>query len=208
MESPYHSIYTVDDEGNLIGAISETEIRPLITEYESLKNTLIAADIARTKISKIQSDRDLDYALKLLTKQDIEELPVVNSLDELKVIGTISRNDILTAYSRESLKHNLAEGLSKEINTLDVNIASKIANGYSIVEKKPLNEFIGKNLSELRFRNKYGLEILMIKKKSEIFSDDENENKIVMPGPDYKIDKDDILVLFGNDEKISITKDW
>ena len=37
MESPHHRIYTLDDDGNLMGAISETEIRPLITEYESLK---------------------------------------------------------------------------------------------------------------------------------------------------------------------------
>jgi len=208
MESPHHRIYTVNDQGNLIGAISENEIRPLITEYESLKNALIAEDIARTKISKIRSDENLDHALKLLTKQDIEELPVVSPEDDLKVIGTISRNDILTAYNKESIKHNLAEGLSKEINTLDENIVSKIANGYAIIEKKPLREFIGKNLSELRFRNRYGLEILMIKKTAGIFHESDAENKLVMPGPDYKIEEDDILVLFGNDEKIALTKDW
>ena len=116
--------------------------------------------------------------------------------------------DRLTAYNKESIKHNLAEGLSKEINTLDENIVSKIANGYSIIEKKPLREFVGKNLSELRFRNKYGLEILMIKKTREIFSEDGSDKKLVMPGPDYKIEEDDILVLFGTDEKIHITNDW
>ena len=208
MESPHHRIYTLDDDGNLMGAISETEIRPLITEYESLKYTLIAEDIARTKISKIRSDKDIDFALKLLTKQDIEEIPVVSPDDDRKVIGTISRNDILSAYNRESIKHDLAEGLSKELNTLNENSVSKIVNGYSIIERKPLREFIGKNLSELRFRNKYGLEILMIKKTKHLFSDDENENKLVMPSPDYKIEENDILVLFGTDEKIAVTNHW
>jgi len=208
MDSPHHRIYTLDDDGNLIGAISETEIRPLITEYESLKHTLIAEDIARTKISKIKSDKDIDFALKLLTKQDIEEIPVVSPDDDRKIIGTISRNDILSAYNRESIKHDLAEGLSKELNTLNENSVSKIVNGYSIIERKPLREFIGKNLSELRFRNKYGLEILMIKKTKHLFSEDENENKLVMPSPDYKIEENDILVLFGTDEKIVVTNDW
>jgi len=208
MESPHHRIYTLDVDGNLMGAISETEIRPLITEYESLKHTLIAEDIARNKISKIKSDKDIDFALKLLTKQDIEEIPVVSPDDDRKVIGTISRNDILSAYNRESIKHDLAEGLSKELNTLNENSVSKIVNGYSIIERKPLREFIGKNLSELRFRNKYGLEILMIKKTKHLFSEDEEENKLEMPSPDYIIEENDILVLFGTDEKIATTNDW
>jgi CIC family chloride channel protein len=208
MESPHHRIYTLDDDGNLMGAISETEIRPLITEYESLKHTLIAEDIARNKISKIKSDKDIDFALKLLTKQDIEEIPVVSPDDDRKVIGTISRNDILSAYNRESIKHDLAEGLSKELNTLNENSVSKIVNGYSIIERKPLREFIGKNLSELRFRNKYGLEILMIKKTKHLFSEDEDDTKLVMPSPDYKIEENDILVLFGTDEKIAVTSNW
>lgn len=208
MESPNHRIYTVDDENNLLGAISEAEIRPLITEYESLKHTLIAEDISRTKIGKIKSDKDLDFALKLLTKQDIEEIPVVSPDDDRKVIGTISRNDILSAYNRESIKHDLAEGLSKELNTLDENNVARIANGYSIAEKRPLKEFVGKNLSELRFRNKYGLEILMIKKTKELFSEDESENKLVMPAPEYVIEENDILVLFGTDDKIAVTNNW
>lgn len=208
MEFPNKTIYTIDDDGNLTGSITETEIRPLITEFESLKFALIANDIARTKIVKVHSNKDLDYALKLLTKQDIDELPVVSPDNENKVIGTISRNDILSAYNRESIKHNIAEGLSKEIHTLDQTHVSKIAEGYSIIEKKPLKEFIGKNLSELKFRNKYGLEVLMIKKSNEFFRKTDSENKLVMPGPDYKIEESDILVLFGTNENIEKVKDW
>jgi K+/H+ antiporter YhaU regulatory subunit KhtT len=29
-----------------------------------------------------------------------------------------------------------------------------------------------------------------------------------MPGPDYKIEEDDILVLFGTDENIEKIKEW
>jgi CIC family chloride channel protein len=208
MESPYHKIYTVDDENNLIGVISETEIRPLITDYESLKNALIANDISRNKVYKISSDKDLEYALKLLSKQDIDELPVVNPMDDRKIIGTITRNDILSAYNRESIKHNLAEGLSREIQTLSETHLSKIADGYSIVEKKPNKELVGKNLSELRFRNRFGLEILMIKKSNDMFKENSEQDELVMPGPDYKIEEEDILVIFGKDENIQKTKEW
>jgi chloride channel protein, CIC family len=208
MESPHHKIYTTDDNGNLVGSITESEIRPLITEFESLKYTLIAGDIARTRVNKIKSNKDLDYALKLLTKQDVDEIPVVSPDDDLKVIGTISRNDVLSAYNRESIKHDLAEGLSKEIHTLDQNSISNIAEGYSIVEKRPLKEFVGKNLNELKFRNNFGLEVLMIKKRNKIFSDNDNHEHLVMPGPDYKIEDNDLLILFGTNEKIAKIAEW
>ena len=71
-----------------------------------------------------------------------------------------------------------------------------------------MKNIVGKNLSELRFRNKFGLEILMIKKSSEFFSENKKDNELVMPGPDYKIEENDILVLFGTDENIEKIKEW
>ena len=48
----------------------------------------------------------------------------------------------------------------------------------------------------------------MIKKTKHLFSEDEDYTKLVMPRPDYKIEENDILVLFGADEKIAVTNDW
>ncbi|HEX9251129.1 MAG TPA: chloride channel protein, partial [Ignavibacteriaceae bacterium] len=208
VESQHHIIYTTDSDGNLSGAISETQIRPLITEFDSLKGSLIASDIADNRITTIIRDQDLDYVLKVLTKGDLEELPVVSDSDDKRIIGTISRHDILSTYNKESLKSDLAEGLSREINTLAEAKISRIADGYAIIEKRPHHNFIGKTLSELKLRNNYGLEVLMIKKSKELFDEGENESRLVMPGHNYKIEADDILVLFGTDEKIAITKDW
>jgi K+/H+ antiporter YhaU regulatory subunit KhtT len=48
----------------------------------------------------------------------------------------------------------------------------------------------------------------MIKKTKHLFSEDADDTKLVMPSPDYKIEENDILVLFGTDEKIAVTSDW
>ncbi|MCB0747293.1 MAG: hypothetical protein KDC90_07500, partial [Ignavibacteriae bacterium] len=61
---------------------------------------------------------------------------------------------------------------------------------------------------ELRLRNKYGLEVLMIKQKKSPFDDGGEEDKLIIPDPNYVIKSDDILVLFGSDENIEKTKDW
>ena len=48
----------------------------------------------------------------------------------------------------------------------------------------------------------------MIKKKKELFDESGIESKIIMPGYNYRIDENDILVVFGNDENIEKSKDW
>ena len=208
IQSRHHNIYTVDEHGHFIGAISETQIRPMITEFDTLKDSLIASDLTDNITTRIRKSDDLDHVLRLLTKSDTDELPVVDDNDDKKIIGLISRQDILSAYNKESLKFDIADGLTREIKTLHKTEGSRIAEGYMIVERKPGPEFTGKTLSELKLRNRYGLEVLMIKKKKELFDDSGIESKIIMPGYNYRIDENDILVVFGTDENIEKSKDW
>ncbi len=208
IDNPHRVIYTVDENGNIAGIISDSQIRPLMTEYEELKNTVLARDIADTRIITIKRSDDLDLAIKLSTKADLEEIPVVGEYDNNKIIGYITRQDILDTYNRESIKHDLADGLTKEIQTLKKLNISKISDGYAIVERSPSPEFIGKTLSEIKLRNKFGLEVLMIKKSKDLFNENESTSKLVMPRHDYKIESDDILVLFGTEEQIKKTENW
>lgn len=208
IDSPHRIIYTKDSSGKLVGAISDSQIRPLITEYDSIKDSIIAQDIADTRLVKVKKSDDLDLVLKLLTKADIEELPVISDDDENKIIGIVTKQDVLDTYNRESIRHDLADGLSREIQTLKQLKISKIADGYAIVERKPSQDFIGKTLAELKLRNKFGLEVLMIKKQKELFDETDVKSKIVMPKHDYRIENDDILVLFGTEEQIIKSAEW
>jgi CIC family chloride channel protein len=208
MESKHHRIYLVDDKNNLSGVISDNHIRDLITEFESLKESLIANDIADNQVASITRKQDLDFALKIVTKGDIEELPVIESEKDRKVVGVISRSDILSIYNKESLKSDLADGLTRELSTLNESRVSRIADGYAIIEKKPSMYFIGKTLAELKLRNNYGLEVLMIKKTKELFDESQRDVRIVMPSYNYVVESDDVLVLFGTDESISKTSEW
>lgn len=208
MSSNYNSIFTVNNNGELTGIVTNTHIKPLITEFESLKMTLVASDIADTRIFKVKATDDLDYALKLITKTDMDELPVVDSTNNKKINGIISRQDILNAYNKESIKQDLSDGITRELQTLQKSKMSNVMDGYALVERKPGFEFIGKTISELRIRNRFGLEILMIKKNKELFDESDKDSRIIMPRHDYRIEEDDILVLFGPEDKINNTADW
>ncbi|MFZ1291555.1 MAG: chloride channel protein [Melioribacteraceae bacterium] len=208
LESPNAAFYTVNKNGKLVGTITENELRPIITEYEQIRDTLIASDIAKSEVVTVFKNDDLDHILKLFGTNNVDQFPVVSSKDSQKAIGTVWRQDVITAYNQESLKHNLADGLANEIKSIDKNHVSKVAEGYSIIECNVNSAFIGSTLAELRLRNKYGLEVLMIKQKKSLFDENAAAPKLIIPDPNYVIKSDDILVLFGSDENIAKTNEW
>ncbi len=202
IESDNKTIYVINDENKLIGVISETEIRPIITEYETVKDLFVAADIANRRFPILREHDNLEYAMQIFGKSDYDELPVVDEESE-ELAGTVSRQDVINAYTKESFKQNLAEGLAVEIKTIDYSRWSKVADGYSVFEMRVPEIFVGKTLPELKIRNKYGVEVLMIKKRRSVIEEDE---KIIFPEQNYRFQPEDILVLFGSDENLKKIK--
>ncbi len=195
IENPQDTFYVTNNKGELSGTITETELRPIFIDYESVKDVIVARDIMR-KIPVILSPYDdLDYVIRLFSKYNLDQFPVV---ENNKILGTVSRQEILNVYNRESLKFNLADGISSELLTLK-DTEKTIISGYSLAEITATESLIGKTFKELRIRNKFGIEILMIKKRKN-FIDEEYE--IIPPSPEYRIERGDLLVVFGSDSKI------
>lgn len=206
MDKPHYTFYTIDSDGNLKGTITENEIRPLITEFQHIRQTLIASDIAKPGVTTVLKSDDLDYTLRLFGANNVDQLPVVTKEQPLKAIGTILRDDVINAYNNESFKHNISDEFADDLQKIERNKIAKVSDGYSIIETKPSHKFVGKTLAQLRIRNNFGLEVLMIKKAGNLFDDD--KPKIHIPNPDYIIKEDDIMVLFGHDDKIEQIKNW
>ncbi len=206
LDSPHSTIYTINNEGKLSGTITENEIRPIITEYDILKGMVVARDIARPEVITVKEDDNLDYVFKLFGNSRLDQFPVVAASDPGNFLGTVRRQDVMTAYNRETLKYNLSDGLAGEFKTIKKHTSSKVAEGYSIVEKTAPPAFSGKTLVELRIRNEYGVEVLMIKHRKDRFVEDEDE--IVIPDANYKVQPGDRLVLFGSDENINKIHNW
>ncbi len=202
MESPHHTFYTVNNEGTITGTITETELRPIITEYDHLKDVIVASDIVNPQVITINKDNDLDYVLNLFGKWNLDQFPVVDPENPNKILGAVRRQEVISIYNRESLKVNLASGLSKELKSIKPAATAQVATGYSIAELTVPKKFIGKSLVELKIRNEFGLEVLMIKQPKEFLTDIDSEPEIITSDPDYKLKRMDTLVIFGADEKI------
>ncbi len=208
LESQHGTFFTTNENDEITGFISANELRPIITEYEQLRDMLVADDVSNHDVIRVYENDNLDDVLKLFGDKNHEQFPVVDKYNPNKITGTVWRQDVIEKYNKESLKYNLADGLAHELKTIGKAQTSKVAEGYSIIEKKAPERFVGKSIKDLKIRNIYGLEILMIKQTLPPVLAHEKEDEIVIPTPDYKIQLDDILVLFGADEKINQAKSW
>jgi CIC family chloride channel protein len=203
---PGSSFYTLNHQNKITGVITEVELRPIMTEYENVKEFLVANDIANPNIISTRLDDDLDYVLRLFSKINADTIPVISDDQNAEILGAISRQDVLSIYNRETLKLNLAEGLSDELKTIGEVSASSVATGYSIAEVTVTPDLIGKSLAELKIRSEHGLEVLMIRQPQELFNDLQDDDNIISADPGYKFKRGDKLVVFGKDEKIKLFK--
>jgi CIC family chloride channel protein len=202
INKPGDSFFTVNDDNKITGIITEVELRPIMTEYENVKDFLVAGDIANPQIIFAKPDDNLDHILRLFSKQNVECIPVTSDDEGQNLLGAISRQDVLSIYNRETLKLNLTEGLSDGIKTISDTGTSSVAKGYSISEVAVSIDLIGKSLAELKIRSSYGLEVLMIKHPQEMFDDSDHKELIISADPGYKLKWGDKLVVFGKDENV------
>lgn len=208
IDSPSSNIYVFDENKNLSGVVTENELRPIISEYENLKDFMIVKDIINPNIVTVRESDNLDEVMNLFSRENLDEFPVVSQNDPAKIAGVISRQDVINSYNKASLKYNVADGLAKELKTIERTKASQVTEGYSIVERECAKEFAGKTLSELKLRNIYGLEVLMIKRKADPFASKNEVSDVIIPDSNYVIEPGDIFVLFGKDENIEKTNQW
>ncbi len=66
LESPHGTIYTVNEDGTISGIITENELRPIITEYEHIREMLVAGDISKPNVTLINENDDLDHVLEII----------------------------------------------------------------------------------------------------------------------------------------------
>lgn len=89
--------------------------------------------------------------------------------------------------------------LAQRIDNPDILDYIPLAEGYSIIDLAPPHSFIGKSLGELDLRNKFGVQVIIIK---EIIP----ENIILIPRASHIIKDSDILVVMGKNEDLARLK--
>ncbi|MFK7812698.1 MAG: magnesium transporter [Maribacter sp.] len=107
-----HSIYVVDDDEKLIGRLSLKDL--LTTPTDSPIRDVYTAK----KVDFVNVNEDPEEVAKIMSKYDLEAIPVVDEIGRL--VGRITIDDIVDVIKEEAEKdYQLAAGISQDVEADD-----------------------------------------------------------------------------------------
>ncbi|OQY17048.1 MAG: chloride channel protein [Desulfobacteraceae bacterium 4572_35.1] len=99
----------VDLDGALTGIISIQDFMGVVFEKDLL-DLVVVKELATKEVTTIFADENLDSAMQKIGYRNIEQLPVVAKDNNEKLIGIISRRDMVSAYNKELMARALEDG--------------------------------------------------------------------------------------------------
>ena len=97
--SKYSNFPMVNKDGHLTGVLSFQDVRQHVFDPD-LEHLVIAKDLATLSMATVTPSDNLKDALSRLAYGNVEQLGVVDTKDPSKLVGILTRSDILTAYNR------------------------------------------------------------------------------------------------------------
>jgi CIC family chloride channel protein len=98
----------VNSDGELTGILSVQDFMGVVFEQE-LMDIVVVKELATLEVTTVLEDDNLDQAMQKIGYRNIEQLPVVDDLTGKRLVGIISRRDMISAYNRALMARSLEE---------------------------------------------------------------------------------------------------
>jgi len=98
----------VDQQGEMTGIISVQDFMGVVFE-QHLKDLVVVKELASLKVITVTADENLDQAMRKIGYRNIEQLPVVDPHNRRRLVGIISRRDMVSAYNRALMTRSLED---------------------------------------------------------------------------------------------------
>jgi CIC family chloride channel protein len=198
---PNTQFFVIDHQNRFVGSISLQDVRRVLLDQDYLTDLIIALDLVNTDIPRLKLADDLDSVMKIFGSYDLEELPVVDSRVETKIIGAVNRKDVIDIYNRELVKRNLSNELSGSVHLLERMETIDFIDDYVMSEILVPPSFTNKSIKDIDLRAVYGVQVLMLKRQNE-----EGEINQIIPSPNEVLQINDRLVVLGKNKDIEKLK--
>ncbi len=93
----------LDATGQLSGVFTLNDIRNVLYEQE-LATLVIVKDFANWPVITVTPNENLSSAMRKFTLKNIESLPVVDEENPRKLLGIITRRDLIAAYNKKLME--------------------------------------------------------------------------------------------------------
>ncbi len=187
-------IFTLDDHGRLAGAISLQDLKHVLSHPDELGHPHQITDFSQT-LTPVQVTQSLDSVVDRFAETGLDRLPVVDA--EGVLVGSVIMSDIMRQYNQEVANRNIAIELGARITAHDKSHTLHIGDDMVVTEIEVPAWMVGKTLSELKLRSRYGVSIFVVRERY-----DDKEPRFVTPNATYTFRAGDTLLISGTDEDI------
>lgn len=196
-------VIAIDSKPELVGKVSD-----FVTKAVQIDSTdeeaLIASGVKDVDVAVVSMGEDVESSVlttALLKNLNIKEIVARASTplhaQILKMVGATR-----IVFPEEDMGIRVANSI------LSPGVLEYIELGadYTLAEIEAKSESIGRTINELNLRTKYGINVLIVKRK--VFEVGEKTEETlekevkVLPTSDYKIQERDVLVVVGNSKDI------
>jgi trk system potassium uptake protein TrkA len=193
-------VTAIDKDEKKVELASEFAIDVIIADGRD-KKPLEEAGVSSADAAVVSIGEDLEASF--LVTLHLKELGIpwivtkASSPSQGEILEKIGADRII--YPEEEIARKLAEQL---LNPSIINYL-KLNEKVGILESETPDPFIGKTPKGLSLRNKYGLNLIAIKRKVQRKNAKEVvEDLIVVPSPEEKIEEGDVLLVIGNHKSL------
>ncbi|MCH8885785.1 MAG: chloride channel protein [SAR324 cluster bacterium] len=207
LQSARSHLPVVRPDGTILGVISRTIAQKFLKHRSLLRDVVIAGDVQITDFPVLLPGDNLNQAMLRFNESGLREMYVLQDLSSRKLVGMVRKGDLMDAYYREIVKQSSGESFAYSINHPHRLEPVKVMDGYGIIELESPHFFAGKLLRELDLRNKYGVNVLAIKR--QVTDGGESNTKVWLPESSDRLEDGDVLVLMGRTEKLeNLDTNW
>lgn len=161
------TVFPVLDGNNVLrGMLTLNDLKTVFYERETLADLVIAEDVA-SDATFLTRKASLHNVMELNTHRLLEEVPIVSDTRERKYQGMIFVHDVIGLYNSEIQKRELALACVTRKKYKDITEGISLGEGYRLTEIALPESFAGQSLKELAFRNRFNLEIILIKRSGK-----------------------------------------
>ncbi len=179
----------VDEQGGLVGALSFSALRTSLLEG-NLGALVVAADLADPHVPTLTPERLLGDAFRLMESEGLEDVPVVDAADPRRILGMLSRADLIAAYNR-----TVASLGEVSVSAWLTSGASRWTDEFRVAVVGAPASWVGRSLRDIDCRARYGVTVLAVQR-------DGRGHGYELPDPDRALAAGDQLVLAGTAESL------
>jgi CIC family chloride channel protein len=197
VQSSHSQYFVLNAGGALLGTIALSEVRRLIYEQDALQHLVVAGDLVVTSGPAVTLDDNLDVAMHLFASSGVDELAVVDAEHPTKLLGTVHEQDVIEVRNRESMRRDLAGGLSSHVDAAEKGQTIDLGDGFALREFAPSHRLLGRSLREVAVRERTGVQVLLIRRAHSRIGD---RSAVRVPTADDLIEEGDTLVVAGSSD--------